>query len=552
MKKIIAIYGIKDRNLFDYPAFVHDHNLCIVDNNEIKEYSHLERISRRKYDNRMDEFIEDLLLQGGNQKITVESTMLFVNSFVGNSFISKNGRIRFECGDLNGDLLTPKGGKCWIQHEQWNGFYVEAYSISHEVAHAFSAVAFAPELKENSLLLSYDGGSSEGNFAAFHYINGKITQLECNWSLAEYSKLFNDNGLSFGIVNACQGEHCSVPGKLMGFASWGKNNPKISEWLKKNNYFKDSWNDRIDFYKKANQDFGWNGMLTQNKDSFLFDIAAGFQELFKASILEKIEFLALQTNAEYLYYSGGCALNIVANSEIINSQLFKDVFISPCCNDSGLSIGASAYWSFLNNKKMTNLSPYLNNWNSRIEYSYHQSEIEKVANIILKGGVVGISNGAAEAGPRALGNRSIIALANSKKLAEKVSMEIKQREWYRPIAPIMLEKNAKLFTGLSSIHHLSKFMLLDFSILEEYQNEIEGVVHSNGTSRIQTIFEKNDNPFIFDLLTYLDEKHNLKAIINTSFNGKGEPIVQTEEDALIAAKNLNLNALVLNGKFIQL
>jgi carbamoyltransferase len=552
MKRVISIYGIKDRNKFEYPAFVHDHNMSIMEDEKLVDYMHLERKSRVKYDNSLDEHIEEILLNESNQKVDSESIMLFVNSFVGNSFISANGRIRFECSKSGEDLLKANKGFCWIQNEKWKGFEVEAYSISHEIAHAFSAVPFAGGLKENSLLISFDGGSSTGNFAAFHYKNKKLIQIESNWELSHLSKIFNDNGLSFGIINARSNEHCSVPGKLMGYASWGKSNPEILNWLNENNFFKDAWGERTDFVSKAKNEFNWKGNLNQNKDNFLFDIAAAMQDTFKIGILDKIQLLAEETGAEFLYYSGGCALNIVANSDIINSNYFKDVYICPCCNDSGLSIGASAYWAFLNNQELESNTPYLNNWECSLEYSYSDSDIIETAEALLKNGIVGICNGAAEVGPRALGNRSIIALANTKTIAEKVSMDIKQREWYRPIAPIMLEQNTKLFTGLDKIHNLSKYMLLDFNILKEYQKEIEGVVHSNGTARIQTIFNKSDNPFIFDLLTYLDEKHKIKALINTSFNGKGEPIVQTAQNAMDSAKNLNLDGIVLNGKYISL
>jgi len=116
----------------------------------------------------------------------------------------------------------------------------------------------------------------------------------------------------------------------------------------------------------------------------------------------------------------------------------------------------------------------------------------------------------------------------------------------------MLEENAKYFTGLNKIHHLSKFMLLDFNIDPLKRKEIEGVVHVDGTSRIQTIFNRSDNPFLYDLLKLLDEKYRIKALINTSFNKKGEPIVHTENDAIHSAEKMQLDGIVINGKFYKL
>jgi len=552
MGKIYSIYGIADRNRFKYPGFVHDHNFCIIQDERIESYLHLERLTRIKYDNRLQDHLEDYLLSSDSNIPEPESVFLFVNSFVGSSFISKNGRIRFDGFNPNGDLLAPAKGYCWIQKSDWEGFEVAAYSISHEIAHAFSVVAFAGGLRDNSLLIAFDGGASRGNFAAFQYKDGKLTQLESHWNLSHLSKLYNDNGLTFGILNAQPGEHCVVPGKLMGYASWGKPHIDIQDWLIDNDYFKSSWGERTDFIQKAREQFKWNGSFSENKDPFLFDVAAAMQETFRTGILEKIRNLQEETGADYLYYGGGCALNILANAELVNDQWFKDVYISPCCNDSGLSIGAAAYWNFLKGKELKTTTPYLNNWDCREEYSFSSEDVRATADAILRDEVVGISNGNAEAGPRALGNRSIIAKADSKVLSRKVSMTIKEREWYRPIAPIMLEKSARIVTGFKKIHNLSKYMLLDFKILPEYNKYLEGVVHTNGTARIQTIFDEKENPFLYHLLKYLDEEHGVTALINTSFNGKGEPIVQTVEDARYSAKKMNLDAIVLNGKFEKL
>ena len=92
-------------------------------------------------------------------------------------------------------------------------------------------------------------------------------------------------------------------------------------------------------------------------------------------------------------------------------------------------------------------------------------------------------------------------------------------------------------------------MLLDFNVLPEKQKELCGALHADGTARFQTIFNRNDNPFMFDLLSHLDEEYNLKALINTSFNSKGEPIIHSEEDAMKSAKMMSLDGIVLNGRY---
>ena len=129
-----------------------------------------------------------------------------------------------------------------------------------------------------------------------------------------------------------------------------------------------------------------------------------------------------------------------------------------------------------------------------------------------------------------------------------MSVEIKRREWYRPVAPIMLEKNARKVTE-QKINGLARFMLMDFTIKPEYREKLAGVVHANNTARIQTVADENVNPFMFRLLSYLYEKYGVLALINTSFNVQGKPIVHTAAQSLESAKRMNLDGLVINGKF---
>jgi carbamoyltransferase len=212
-------------------------------------------------------------------------------------------------------------------------------------------------------------------------------------------------------------------------------------------------------------------------------------------------------------------------------------------------LGAAAIFEWYKHKQIQVHSPYLNNWGlNESPCTFSNDDIDACAKALIQNKVVAICNNTGEIGPRALGNRSIVSLANSKKLADKVSMVHKKREWYRPVAPIMLSKNARYFTNRDSIHHLAKYMLLDFTIYKEKQKEIEGVVHVDGTSRIQTV-EQNDNPYVFSLLNHLDEKYDIKALINTSFNVRCEPIVHDAKGAVKSAKNMNLDGIVLNGKF---
>lgn len=545
MKPILAFYGIPDRFNHQYPGYTHDHNLALLVDGKIEFYCHLERYTRRKNDNRLHLFLEELLDKEVDLK--EEFDIVSVNSFVGQSFISKTGRLRVEPNVAPIISHQTQQANGWYQASPWKGFKPKCRIVSHELAHIFSCLPFFGTFKENSLLIHFDGGASQSNFSAFTYKNGKLELLEYHWELSHLSKIFNDNALSFALMQAKPGEHCSVPGKLMGYAAMGTAKEDLMGWLQAHNYFKDCWND-FDIFYQAAQNYSWNGDLKNNKDPFLMDIAASLQAIFQKAILQKISNLQQSTKTDYLYYTGGCALNIMTNSKIIASNLFRDVFIPPACNDSGLALGAAALLNWENQQNLQSHSPYLNFQNNNPFTTTSKETISEVAQLIMAGKIFGVCNGNGEAGPRALGNRSIIARADCVKIAQKVSQTCKGREWFRPIAPVMLERNAKRVTGRTNVHHLSKYMLLDFKIKDAFKSALEGVVHTNGTARIQTIYQRKENPFLYDLLDYLDINYGLKALINTSFNQKGEPMVQTATDAEKATKSMQLDGLILNGE----
>jgi len=545
-KPTLAIYGIQDRFDYEHPFYVHDHNLAIMQNGRVIHFLQQERISRRKRDNSLHIHLKEILKE--KKLLGRNYDLVFIDNVVGRTFLLQNGEIRFEA-PLNKSLADDlEEGKCW-----WFGEEKESWVLNHELAHIFSCLPFFGNFKENSLLVHFDGGASLSNFSACIFKNGKLEWVEYNWDLKPYSSLYNANALVFAIIGAKLSEQNAVPGKFMGYAGLGTYKPEVEKWLIANNYFQDIWGRTSLFFEAANKDFGIELKSFNQKDAFIQNVAATLQQIFVNQILKKLKELQQKTGADNLYYTGGSALNIVANTQIINSGLFNEVYIPPCTEDSGLALGAAAFAEWKKHGKVEKHSAYLNNWGiENLKLAHTPETIKKVAEQLVQKKMVGVCNGFGEAGPRALGNRSILALANSKVLSKTLSMEKKGREWYRPLAPIALEKNTKYFTGLDTIHPLSKFMLLDFTVLPERQKELEGAIHVDGTARFQTIFTRDDNPFMFDLLTYLDDEYGVKALINTSFNAGGEPIVHTERDALNSAQKMGLDSVVLNGNFVDL
>jgi carbamoyltransferase len=537
----IGIYGIQDINNDDYPGYVHDHGIAIMQDGNIKEQLHLERITRNKYDNKLHHYLYQLLKS--KKLLNKNFDIAFVDNVISRSFISKEGNIRFEAPiteKLNDKI--EKGRLFWLDKHK------SAYVLNHELAHLYSCVPFFGNFKKESLLIHFDGGASLSNFSAWSFKNNNLELIDYHWKLKQISSFFNANALTFGIIGATIKEQNSVPGKLMGLASFGQYDSKIEKWLIENSYFESIWKSKKTFINQIKSQFNYKHNFIQQSDPSIQNIVATFHEIFIRETLNEIKYLKEKTKAKHLYFTGGSALNIKLNTRIIEKLGFENVFIPPCTNDSGLAIGAACYMEIMKGNSIKMHSPYLNNWGINYDANYTLQTIKDTAALLIKKKIIGISNNSGEIGPRALGNRSIISLANSNKLSKKVSIDIKKREWYRPVAPIMLEKNAKHFTGKKEIHQLSKYMLLDFNINKDKITDIEGVVHADGTARIQTLFTKEDNPFMWDLLTFLDNGYDIKALINTSFNSQGEPIVHTEEDSIRSAKRMKLDAVVLNGE----
>lgn len=546
-KLTAGIYGIQDIANFMFPVYVHDHSFVLFSKGKIINYLQLERFTKIKYDNTLYSVIDPLLKSIGLTDAD-SADVIFTDNEIGRAFISKSGKIRFEA-----PLLPVLAAGMEKGNSFWFGQRKDAYVLNHELSHIYSCIPFYGTFKENSLLVHSDGGASKSNFSAWHFVNGKLQLLEYHYDLKYLSNIFNANALVFSIIGASRKNQNSLPGKFMGFAAYGSYREELEDWLVTNNYFADIWSKKSVFFRKIKIDWGVELKSFDQKNPFIQDVAATLHYIFEREMLKKFTSLQQATGARFLYYTGGSALNIKLNAKLVNSGLFEDIFIPPCTGDCGLSIGAASYMEIWKGNVIKIHSPYLNNFGiENCQVNYNSVDIEETATLLMENNVIGICNGYGEAGPRALGNRSIISLADSKKLAKKVNEFHKGREWYRPLAPVMLEKNVKYFTGLKEIHPLSRFMLIEFRIQNDRIPELAGAVHIDKTARIQTLFRKTDNPFLYDLLMLLDKKYNVKALINTSFNNNGFPMVHTENDAMKTAGSMKLNAVVINGKLNRL
>ena len=317
------------------------------------------------------------------------------------------------------------------------------------------------------------------------------------------------------------------------------------------------------------------------------DIACSIQKVTEKIILRMARYVKKLTGAEYLCMAGGVALNCVANGFLLRENLFKDMWIQPAAGDAGSSLGCAldAYHTYFNNprklkedgKSLQQGSYWGPEWSSDEIKSFLDSEEIKhhivkydkrsslIASYLNEGKVIGHFSGRTEFGPRALGARSIIGDPRNKEMQTIINLKIKRRESFRPFAPtVLVEKVNKYF----ELNKSSPYMLLIakvhekrrlpfdrgnkenmLEIVRQPRSDIPAVTHIDYSARIQTI-EKDDHRKFYDLVKAFEELTGYGIVVNTSFNVRGEPIVNTPMDAYRCFMNTEMDVLVLEDYFI--
>jgi carbamoyltransferase len=291
------------------------------------------------------------------------------------------------------------------------------------------------------------------------------------------------------------------------------------------------------------------------------DVARSLQEITEEVMLKLAKQAKELTKSDYLCLAGGVALNCVANGKILRSGLFKEIFIQPASGDAGGALGvALAVWhkefKGARSKKMEHvyvgneysneeIQKFLDSKNLPYERLDDAGLIETVSTLLEGENVIGWFQGRMEYGPRSLGNRSIIADARNKENWQKVNLKIKFRESFRPFAPTVLEEKVSEWFELD---RESPYMLLVADTVADKRDKIPAVTHVDGSARIQTI-RRDQNPRYYDLIKAFEARSGCPVIINTSFNVRGEPIVESPKDALNCFLHTHMDYLVL-GNFV--
>ncbi|HDS09606.1 MAG TPA: hypothetical protein ENN73_05200, partial [Firmicutes bacterium] len=582
-------------------AYYHDSAACIIKNGVITAAAQEERFTRKKHDFSFPKNAVKYCLQEAG----IELKDLDYIAFYEKPFI------KFERILETYLAFAPKGlpsfiraiplwikEKIWMKHHiveeitDLGEFTGKIIFPEHHESHAASAF-FASPFKE-AAFLTIDG---VGEWTTTSYGIGK----DNNVSILNEIHFPHSIGLLYSAFTYYTGFKVnSGEYKLMGLAPYGE--PKYTDLiyehlidLKEDGSFRLN----LDYFNyctgltmtngKFHRLFGGpprkpETKLTQRE----MDIAASIQQVTEEVMLRMANHIYKETGLEKLCLAGGVALNCVSNSNILRNGPFKEIWIQPAAGDAGGALGAALFvwYQYLNNpRKADNVndfqkgsylgpaftSDYIKNYlnTNKIPYEELTEEaiVEKTADLINDGKVIGWFQGRMEFGPRALGNRSIIGDARSPEMQEIMNLKIKFRESFRPFAPAVLAENAAEYF---EINGESPYMLLTAyvpknrrkDIPKEKENlqglkkllllrsEIPAITHVDFSARLQTV-NKKDNPKYHRLISRFNEKFGCPVIINTSFNVRGEPIVCTPEDAYLCFMRTNMDYLVLGNCILE-
>ncbi|MCS6828505.1 MAG: hypothetical protein NZ553_17960, partial [Caldilinea sp.] len=306
----------------------------------------------------------------------------------------------------------------------------------------------------------------------------------------------------------------------------------------------------------------------KEQNQYYADVAASIQRVTEETILAMVRDLHRRTGAENLCMAGGVALNSVANGRIVREGPFKQVWVQPAAGDSGGALGAAlyAYHVLLGKPRVETMEhAYWGPAYSAAEIAHFLDEMglpyvelpddrlfDRLVDDLTKSRVIGWFQGRFEWGPRALGNRSILADPRSEAMKEIVNSKIKFREPFRPFAPAVLEECAGDYFATPGLdeNYLARYMLLVSPVHEPKQSVIPATTHVGGTGRLQTV-RSCWNPRYYGLIEAFGKATGVPVILNTSFNLRGEPIVNTPQNAFRTFVGSDIDVLVLENFMVR-
>lgn len=464
------------------------------------------------------------------------------------------------CYALNTDVITDK--RYNLEHH----IPAKEFKYSnHHQSHAAGAFYQSPYKK--ALIFSFDGGANDGKFNIYKASRENSVELierVCNPNHSDYC-IDYDLGFPYMVfghflkdirLETLDDGNLVYPGKLMGLASYGKVDEK---WLP---HF-------IDFYKsdpqgptfqekidelgvKINIEFD---MYNRIEGETGYNIAATSQKAFESCFLEIAKpHLERYTNRPVII-TGGCGLNIILNTKLVQ-EFGREVFVGPNPNDCGIAAGMLLHelkpqqqvdltYKGIPLLDYSNLANYIQN--SPVSFKSFDLNIDVLVNDLINGEIVGVVRGNSEHGPRALGNRSILCDPSFPEMKKILNEKVKNREWYRPFAPVVrLEDVSKYFEWESE----SRWMSFCPQVKKEWQTKLSSITHIDGTARVQTV-TRDQNPWLYDLLTKMDSKKGIGVLLNTSFNVAGKPILSSVSDAFKIFNESQMDNLLIENYYFK-
>lgn len=407
---------------------------------------------------------------------------------------------------------------------RWSAKYDLAHPVSigrrkfspvitgHHLNHIGTAL---PSGFDHCLVLCADGGSEDGATSMYLYDNGRVDRV----AVLDHTFL---TGRVYGTAAQMTVQpdfmtaFASDTGKMLGLSAFGRHDPVLASRIRTD---LDEINrvhpEGVDLLRRR---FGISDDYSTAPDEQRRQFAATVQKEWEEELLQvAARFRSLSSR---LALVGGCAMNVVANGRLANSDLYEDIFIPCMASDAGQSLGA--LWNRYPN--LATSSPYLGR-NHGIEAT--KASVMSMVDDLAAGRVVALYTGSSESGPRALGNRSILAVPRNDEVRVRVSEEIKGRESYRPVAPVIrAEDLRRFFDGVLT----SPYMTYAYAAKAETMDQAPAVVHADGTSRVQTV-TPDQHAFLHAVLTALEERGEAPILLNTSMNVAGSPMVDTPQEA---------------------
>jgi len=582
-------------------AFYHDSAACILKDGKIIAAAQEERFTRKKHDPSYPYNAIEFVLEYSNLKLSeVDQIVFFEKPFLKFERLLET----YVAFAPRGFISFAKAMPLWINEKLFQKNFLfnklkrhdknynsdqNIYFSDHHLSHAASA--FFPSPFEEAIVLTADG---VGEWATTTVAVGKNNDLEIKKEIHFPHSL----GLLYSAFTYYTGFKVnSGEYKLMGLAPYG--NPIYESKIKKLVDIKDDGTFRLDqkYFNYAtgltmtnenfNNLFGKKPRNSQNEKitQFHMDIAASIQKVTEEIMINLAKSIRKEYGIKNLCLAGGVALNCVVNGKILKEKIFENIWIQPAAGDAGGSLGAAlALWyidqgnkrSVNSNDKMKGsylgteftqdeIKKELKKAGANFEIFQYKELIDKTAEFLANEKTIGWFQGRMEFGPRALGARSILCDPRSDQMQKNLNLKIKYRESFRPFAPSVLREDLSQWFNMNvespymllvaNINYDKKIEMIEdqkklFGIdkLNIKRSEIPAVTHVDYSARIQTVTKYTNNRY-YDLISKFKEKTGCPVVVNTSFNVRGEPIVNSPTDAFNCFMGTELDYLVI-GDYI--